>query len=366
MSRTLLLRLLVVVGLLGAGLHASSAPPADYTSVVDITFPASGDARFSDDYHNGRSAGRVHRATDLFGPMGSPIYAAMGGRVTWAPGQHGSAGYALQIRGTDGRLYAYYHLGPHDGGRSRAYAPGIAAGVTVERGQLIGYLGDSGNAAGGAPHLHFEIHDDRITDPYGTRRMNPHASLVDAVRRGDVVGRTGAQPSPSRDATRDPVLRQGDRGPAVATWQGQLNGAIGAGLTVDGAFGPATDAATRRFQSARGLVVDGIVGPASRAALGTPAPASAAPPATPAPAPAPAPSSPASGVADTSAILRLCDWGPAVATWQGQLNDAAGAGLVTDGIFGPATDRATRDFQRGRGIAVDGVVGPQSRAALGG
>jgi peptidoglycan hydrolase-like protein with peptidoglycan-binding domain len=175
---------------------------------------------------------------------------------------------------------------------------------------------------------------------------------VSALARGDVVGRAGATPT-SRDANREPVLRLGDRGPAVATWQGQLNAAVGAGLAVDGAFGPATDRATRDLQRARGLVVDGVVGPASRAALGTVA----------TPVSAPAPSSPAPVTSDT-AILRLGDRGPAVATWQGQLNAATSAGLATDGIFGPATDRATRDFQRARGITVDGVVGPQSRSAL--
>jgi murein DD-endopeptidase MepM/ murein hydrolase activator NlpD len=194
------------------------------------------------------------------------VYAAVGGTVSWLPGRHATAGYSIHVRGDDGRLYAYYHLGPHNGTAAQAYAPGIAAGVTVQRGQHIGFVGDSGNAAGGTPHLHFEIHDDRVRDPYGTNRMNPFPSLTAAVQRGDVVGRTGT-PAVSRDAQRALVLRLGDRGPAVSTWQQQLNAVSGAGLGVDGIFGPATDRATRDFQRARGVTVDGIVGPLTRRAL---------------------------------------------------------------------------------------------------
>lgn len=355
MSRAVLLRVLVVVALLVAGLHQATATPPDYRDPVDLTFPAGPEARFADDYDNGRSGGRAHRATDLFAPMGTPVHAAVGGTVTWLPGRHPSAGYAIHVRGDDGRLYAYYHLGPDGGGRDQAYAPGVGEGATVARGQHIGFLGDSGNAAGGTPHLHFEIHDERVSDPYGTNRVNPFRSLTEAVRRGDLPGRT-AVPAASRSGHRTPVIRLGDRGPAVSDWQAALNSAAGTSLATDGIFGPATDAATRDFQRARGLTVDGVVGPQTRAAVGSPV-------AVPAVAPAPAQPVPAE-TASSTALLRSGDRGPAVAEWQGQLNAAAGAGLVTDGIFGPATDRATREFQRARGLIVDGVVGPQTRAAL--
>ena len=63
------------------------------------------------------------------------------------------------------------------------------------------------------------------------------------------------------------LLRRGDRGPAVATWQRQLNQAIHSGLAVDGVFGAATDAATRAFQRSRGIAADGVVGPRTRAEM---------------------------------------------------------------------------------------------------
>ena len=88
-----------------------------------------------------------------------------------------------------------------------------------------------------------------------------------------------ANPGP-RDA-----MRLGDRGADVEALQKALN-AAGAKLTVDGSFGPATEAAVRAFQTARRLEVDGIAGPATQAALkATPAAPSASPTTTPAPAP---------------------------------------------------------------------------------
>ncbi|HWH31564.1 MAG TPA: cell wall-binding repeat-containing protein, partial [Egibacteraceae bacterium] len=77
------------------------------------------------------------------------------------------------------------------GGPEWAYAPGIREGVRVERGQWIGYVGDSGNAESTGSHLHFELHDPELDDPCldGYRNptwMNPYPSLVGAWDRGDV------------------------------------------------------------------------------------------------------------------------------------------------------------------------------------
>jgi peptidoglycan hydrolase-like protein with peptidoglycan-binding domain len=63
------------------------------------------------------------------------------------------------------------------------------------------------------------------------------------------------------------LLRRGNRGAAVATWQWRLVQALNRDLRVDEIFGPITDTATRDFQRAHGLTVDGIVGPRSRAAM---------------------------------------------------------------------------------------------------
>jgi hypothetical protein len=65
-------------------------------------------------------------------------------------------------------------------------------------------------------------------------------------------------------------------------------------------------------------------------------------------------------------LLRRGDSGPAVATWQWRLVQALGRQLDVDEHFGPATEEATRDFQRAQGLSADGVVGRRSRAAMAG
>jgi len=172
---------------------------ASYTDVVDITFPTDPGATFIDDFDFGRSGGRTHKATDLMGEKMMPVYAAVGGEVTWAPGADGegqpSYGYMITILGDDGREYSYVHLnndspGTDDGagGPEQAFAAGITRGSVVQRGDLIGWMGDSGNAESTPPHVHFSISDPNVSDPYGTSYVNPYFSLLDAIDRGDVAG----------------------------------------------------------------------------------------------------------------------------------------------------------------------------------
>jgi hypothetical protein len=189
------LHLLVLVALAVALLPAGAASAqSSIDTVVSITFPVhdpDGLTTYRDDYHDPRGGGtRVHMATDIGGARadGLRIHAAVGGTITWITrldgANVGTAGYALGVRGDDGHTYRYMHLGRDAWGPDRAYAPGIARGARVERGQFIGYLGSSGNASLDWPHLHFEIcraHD--CTD-----RLNPFVSLRDAERRGDYPG----------------------------------------------------------------------------------------------------------------------------------------------------------------------------------
>src|SRR5690606_8098248 len=111
------------------------------------------------------------------------------------------------IRGDDGRDYSYIHLGDQRKNYRSAYAKGINKGKRVERGQLIGTVGHSGNASRSAPHLHFEIEDRRVKDPYGTNRMNPYRSLKAAEKRGDVPGAVRKEPETKSTG---PVVISGD------------------------------------------------------------------------------------------------------------------------------------------------------------
>lgn len=189
----------------------STQVEAAYEEAVDITFPTSPSATFSNDYHAPRSGGRVHKSTDLMGNKTMKLYAARAGTVCFVTGLEAappSYGVMLTICGDDGRKYDYIHMnndtpGTDDaqGGPEFAFAPGLLRGSAVTRGQWIGTMGDSGNAEGTAPHLHFEIEDLAITDPYGTHQRNPYNSLRAALARNDVA----AEPP----LVLDPVVRVG-------------------------------------------------------------------------------------------------------------------------------------------------------------
>ena len=193
--------------------HLPQTPRVDITpQVVDLTFPVASpqsDLRFIDDFLHLRGGGsRLHAATDIMGPKHRPVHAAVGGTIGWIPVKEPSYGWMMDVNGDDGRRYSYIHLNndtpvrdangrwldDDKGGMKHAYAPrivaqieatGTARGLRVERGELIGWVGDSGNAKGVAPHLHFEIH---VKDSAGEYRINPYHSLKAARDRGDLPG----------------------------------------------------------------------------------------------------------------------------------------------------------------------------------
>ena len=189
-------------GAIAAAIAATLLPAAPASAVVappdlvvDLTFPAERGGRYSDDYTQPRSNGRTHCGNDILGAKHSRIYAAVGGTITSMPTTKPSYGYMISVQGDDGRRYAYIHLnddtpGTNDdaAGPQHAYAPGLAKGSRVARGQLIGFMGDSGNAKG-TPHLHFEMHDPAYENAPcqtgGINRINPYRSFRQAEAEGD-------------------------------------------------------------------------------------------------------------------------------------------------------------------------------------
>lgn len=127
----------------------------------------------------------------------------------------------------------------------------------------------------------------------------------------------------------------------------QALGRWGANVIADGAFGPATRQAVEQFQRSQGLIADGIVGPQTWAFLQRQ-------PQPPLPSPA------------QTQLLRLTKpftTGDEVRSLQ-QALARAGIAIAADSVFGPATDRAVRQFQASRGLIADGIVGPQTLARL--
>ncbi len=148
---------------------------------IDIAFPVQGDVSFSNDYDSPRSGGRTHLATDIMADKMTPIIAVTDGVITNAPMQEPDYGYNISLRGDNGYKFSYLHInndtpGTDDGvgGPQYAYAPGIERGSRVQRGDLLGWVGDSGNAENVGAHLHFEMYD------LDGNVMNPYESLFAA------------------------------------------------------------------------------------------------------------------------------------------------------------------------------------------
>jgi peptidoglycan LD-endopeptidase LytH len=117
----------------------------------DLLVPVQGIApeALSDTFDDARGAGRIHDAIDIMAPRNTPVVAVEDGRVAklFTSDQGGLTIY--QFDPTETYSYYYAHL-DH-------YAPGLKEGNRVARGQVIGYVGSTGNASPEGPHLHFAI-----------------------------------------------------------------------------------------------------------------------------------------------------------------------------------------------------------------
>jgi hypothetical protein len=147
-------------------------------SVRPITFPVNGEYTFRDDWHEPRGGGtRLHIGNDIIAAKMTPLVAVVDGYVNYVARPQASWGYEISLQDADGYTYSYLHInndtpGTDDGagGEAYAYVPGLQRGATVSKGQLIGWVGDSGNAETTVPHLHFEMRDPNhvVFDPYSS------------------------------------------------------------------------------------------------------------------------------------------------------------------------------------------------------
>ncbi len=159
--------------------------------VREITFPVVGPVRYSDTFGacRGYRCSRSHMGTDIFGAKLAPLVAAADGTITFVRRSATStAGNTVIIRDDEGWRYLYLHLnndspGTDDGANPQAWImPNrLRVGDRVEAGDVIGYLGDSGNAERTPNHLHFELR------PPQQDSINPTPSLQAAQGAGRVV-----------------------------------------------------------------------------------------------------------------------------------------------------------------------------------
>lgn len=146
-----------VGGRTGGGGGGTNPRAAGSGYVDSIICPVQGPSAYGDTWGAPRSGGRRHQGTDMLAPTGTPLQAVIGGAVSHRSNTLG--GITISLLGDNGNRYYYAHLSGYEG------VPG-----RVEQGQVIGFVGDSGNATG-IPHLHFEIR------PGGGVPVNPYPSV---------------------------------------------------------------------------------------------------------------------------------------------------------------------------------------------
>lgn len=138
-----------------------AAPATGRTGVIasgNWVCPVQGPHAFSNDWGQPRSGGRRHQGNDILAARGTPVVANVSGVVNRHTSSLGGLSYYL--RGGDGVTYYGAHL--------QSYSSAVGS---VSAGTVIGYVGTSGNASGGPPHLHFEMH------PGGGGAVNPYPTL---------------------------------------------------------------------------------------------------------------------------------------------------------------------------------------------
>jgi hypothetical protein len=153
------------------------------TTIYPMIFPhLAGETHgYSDTFGacRGTNCSRRHNGIDIMADKMVPIVAVASGTVGWMHDDQGGNCCAMELNHDDGWESWYIHMNNDtpgtDDGQGWGFADGIVPGAEVEAGQLIGWVGDSGNAEGTAPHTHFELHD-----PTGTV-INPYESLLAAT-----------------------------------------------------------------------------------------------------------------------------------------------------------------------------------------
>lgn len=221
---------------------------------------------------------RTHEGLDIVAPKGTPV-ASPTKAVVIGTGDGSSSGIYVRTANPGGEIFVYMHLS--------AIAEGIAPGMVVERGRVLGFVGNTGNAAAAGAHLHFEIRKDgKATDPFS--RLTSEFTVDERVAAlagmgGEYVPAVASATSETAPAVaavkkvsvafvRD--LELGMEGSDVKALQQFLNdngftvATIGVGSPGNETdyFGSKTQAALAKYQKANGIApTAGYFGPKTRA-----------------------------------------------------------------------------------------------------
>lgn len=362
----------------------------------------------SSDFGDARSNGRTHIGNDIMAVKGTPIVSPTAA-VVLRTGVGSGEGIYVYTANPGGETYVYMHLDK--------LGEGVVSGTVLEKGSLIGYVGNTGNASGGAAHLHFEIHDSNgtPTDPYPRTTatlslqekiqylskiltqtsdanalaqllvVNFRSTFTQAVAAGITLPQiissfmssipVGTTPSPSVNTLPAGDLALGSKGNEVVRLQLYLiaknTGPYAVRLaqaSATGNFGAMTQSALIEYQASVGISpADGYYGVVTRAKIEA-NPISSIPTN-----PTPTPNSPTPSTTTIARDLTLNSVGEDVRVLQKFLN-ARGYTVATVGagslgsettFFGPATRAAVIRFQLAQSISpAAGYVGPLTRAKL--
>ena len=178
------------------------------SSVPKLLFPVVGAVDYHDDFGDPRG-GLKHQGNDLIAAKRAPVVAVEGGTIEYWTSS-ASAGCMLYLHGDSGTTYQYIHLNNDLTARNdnrgkcvQGVAYAVRDGAQVAAGQQIAYVGDSGDANGIHPHLHFEVHPNggKAVDPYPFLRKAAHllapaptdGGLFSLRLTGTLVAASGSQ-----------------------------------------------------------------------------------------------------------------------------------------------------------------------------
>jgi peptidoglycan hydrolase-like protein with peptidoglycan-binding domain len=318
---------------------------------------------------------RSHEGLDIMAPQDTPIASPTDAVVT-RTGNGSGSGIYVRTANPGGETFVYMHLSK--------VASNISEGTALKRGDLIGFVGNTGNASGGAPHLHLEIRNGRTpTDPYP--RLTSVFTAEEYERIATAARAQGVSIStPTTSVNSSALLKEGDSGAKVVQLQTFLiakNAGPAAGrLAAAGAtgyFGAITVAALREYQAFVSTPVTGYVDAATNSLVFTSATEGESDEATEdienGPTTPTTPStSPAVQYSFTRDLERDME-GADVRALQVFLNThsflVAQSGVGSPGnettFFGPATQAALIRFQKALSITpAAGYFGPKTRAAV--
>jgi murein DD-endopeptidase MepM/ murein hydrolase activator NlpD len=206
-------------------------PPPDVSAPLSpngYVFPVYGSSSFTDTFRAPRAGVGWHHGEDIFAPLGAPLLAVADGTL-FSVGWNDRGGYRLWLRDRQGNQFYYAHLS--------AFSPLAVDGNEVKAGDVVGFLGNTGDAQTTPYHLHFEIHPVGLLPLGYDGVVNPMPYLLAWRRLQDVTfaaGRGWAPPVPSNATAPRPaaiLLGSTDISSASGLDPGSLDRALVAPVT---------------------------------------------------------------------------------------------------------------------------------------